>query len=74
MNRLAITLRVYTNGIRIGNRYMKLLFVLSPIDHTSHLRILKDIISLNEDKDAILEIEKEQNPEKILSIIEHAIN
>lgn len=74
VNRLAITLRVYTNGIRIGNRYMKLLFVLSPIDHTSHLRILKDIISLNEDKDAILEIEKEQNPEKILSIIEHAIN
>lgn len=73
VNRLAITLSVYTNGIRIGNRYIKLLFVLCPIDHTAHLRILKDIISLNEHKEAIIEIENEQNPDKILAIVEHTI-
>ena len=68
-NQLGLAMSIFPNGLKIGNHTVRILFVLSAIDQSAHLRIMKDIISLNENSKIMEKMIKSKSALEALDII-----
>lgn len=73
-NRLAIQTAICKKSVAFPcNKNAKIIFLLSTIDQTSHIGILKDIICICSDKEYVQELTKVNNKVELLNMIKYKI-
>ncbi len=73
-NKLAIQMAICKKPITFpGNKKAKIIFLLSTIDQSSHIGILKDIISICSDREYIQNLVKSENKTDLLNMIKEKL-
>lgn len=67
--KLGLTMRIFKNKLKIKDKRVNILFILSTTNQTEHLSLINDILSLSKDSDSIIELKNSSNQEEVIKIL-----
>lgn len=69
VNRLAVSVTVFTKPVYVAERQFRVLLILTPIDKKSHINIIADINQIIADSDKYSRIKNVQTKEELLELL-----